>query len=92
MGKKYFDWNKNFTFSNKEKDSFEFKVMYDSNMLTTDEALKYLGISRKTLKKHIELGELKPVVIRDKYNEKKFSYYFNLEEISIIKLAMLFNK
>ena len=92
MGKRYFDWNKNFTFSNPEKDSFEYKVKYDANMLTTDEALKYLGVSRKTLKRFIEQGELKPVIIRDKYNEKRFSYYFNLEEISIIKLDMLFTK
>lgn len=92
MGKKHFDWNKNFTFSNPKKDSLECKVMYDLNMLTTDETLKYLSISRKTLKKYIDLGELKPVVIRDKYNERKFSYYFNLEEVSIIKLSMIFGK
>lgn len=92
MGTKHFDWNKNFTFSNPKKDSFACKVMYDLNMLTTDETLKYLSISRKTLKKYIDLGELKPVVIRDKYNEKKFSYYFNLEEVSIIKLSMIFGK
>ena len=78
MGKRYFDWNKNFTFANPEKDSFENKIKYSSNMLTTDEALKYLGVSRKTLKNHIERGELKPVTIRDKHNERKFSYYFDL--------------
>lgn len=92
MGERYFDWNKNFTFSNPDKDSFKTKVMYDENMLNTDEVLKYLSISRKTLKKYIEMEELKPVVVRDKYNEKKFSYYFNLEEVSIIKLSMLFDK
>lgn len=92
MGKRYHDWNKNFSISNPDKDSFEYKVRYDANMLTTDETLKYLSISRKTLKKFIELGEIKPVVVRDKYNDKKFSYYFNLEEVSIIKLELLFSK
>lgn len=92
MGKRYYDWNKNFTFSNPEKDSFENKVKYDSNKLTTDEALKYLGISRKTLKNFIDKGDLKPVRITSKYNEKKFSYYFDLEEISIIRLSMLLGK
>lgn len=92
MGKRYHDWNKNFSISNPEKDTYEYKVKYDSNMLTTEEALKYLGISRKTLKSFIEQEELTPVVIRDKNNKKRFSYYFDLEEISVIKLDMIFNK
>lgn len=92
MGKRYFDWNKNFTFSNPEKDSFENKIKYDPNMLTTDETIKYLKISRRTLKDFIDKGELKPIIIRNKYNEKKFSYYFNLEEVSILRLGMIFGK
>lgn len=90
MGTRYYDWNKNFTFSNPDKDSFESKVRYDSNMLNTEEAMEYLKISRRKIKNLIDLGELHPVVVRDKYNDRKFSYHFNLEELSIIRLDMLF--
>ena len=90
LGKRYYDWNKNFTFSNPERDSEDSKIIYSSNMLTSNEALEYLNISRNTLKKMIENGELNPKVVRDKYNDKKFSYYFDFTEISEVRMGMIF--
>lgn len=90
LGKRYYDWNKNFTFSNPDKDSESSKIIYSSEMLTSNETLEYLKISRKTLKNLIESGELNPTVIRDKHNDRKFSYYFDLIEVSEIRLGMLF--
>lgn len=89
---KHYDWNKNFTFSNTEIETKESNVRYSSEMLTTKEAMEYLGIGRCRIRTLIEEGNLNPVVIRDRKKERKFSYHFNLEELSILKLEMIFSK
>lgn len=90
MSKRHYDWNKNFAFSNDEKEAHNAKVRYSPEMLNTYEALEYLGITRKKIKSLIDSGELNPIVIRDENNRKKFSYHFSLEELSIIRLEMIF--
>lgn len=92
MGKRYYDWNKNFTFSNSDKNASESLARYSSSMLNTDEAMEYLGIGRRKIKSLIDSGELKPIVVRDKYNDKKFSYHFDIEELSVLRLERIFSK
>ena len=92
MGVRYYDWHEKFTFSSTELEAKESEIKYSSNRLTTCEAMEYLGIGRCKIRKLIEDGELNPIVIRDRRNDKKFSYYFNLEELSIIRIGMIFDK
>lgn len=87
MGKKYYDWNKNFNLKSIPKTEDDHIDTYsDFNM---KEAKEYLGLGRKSMNILIENGVLNPTRKKSNQFSSRFSYYFNAEELAFVKLTLI---